>query len=81
MSLNQVERWVREQDIHSSVMQQRRRCSQMQRRAAVQNGTQIQLNRAFSAGQLIYTTPVSIENQTLNVQVDTGSSDLVSVIQ
>lgn len=49
-----------------------------QKRDAIQNGTQLQLSRAFSAGQLIYTAPITIEGQTLNVQVDTGSSDLVS---
>jgi len=51
----------------------------LQKRDPVQNGTQIQLKRTFSEGQLVYTAPITIEGQTMNVQIDTGSSDLVSV--
>ncbi|UZJ54949.1 hypothetical protein CBS101457_004269 [Exobasidium rhododendri] len=53
-----------------------KRSSGLQRRDPVANGTQIQLTRTFDEGQLVYTAPISIEGQALNVQVDTGSSDL-----
>lgn len=50
----------------------------MQRRDPVRNGTQVQLSRTFSQGQLVYTAPITIQNQNMHVEVDTGSSDLVS---
>lgn len=48
----------------------------LHKRDPVVNGTQIQLKRTFSEGQLVYTAPISIEDQAMEVQVDTGSSDL-----
>ncbi|MCO5600715.1 hypothetical protein L7F22_054830 [Adiantum nelumboides] len=48
----------------------------MQRRDPVRNGTQVQLSRTFSQGQLVYTAPITIQNQNMHVEVDTGSSDL-----
>lgn len=48
-------------------------------RRAIANGTKVTLQRAFNGGQLTYTAPIDVEGQTVNVQVDTGSSDLVRV--
>lgn len=44
------------------------------------NGTRIVLTQGDSAGQLIYTMPLMVGSQELPVQVDTGSSDLVSCL-
>lgn len=51
---------------------------ELQKRAPVRSGSQIQLTRGFNAGQLVYTAPVTVEGQTMQVQVDTSTSDLVS---
>lgn len=42
---------------------------------AVGKGSVVQLKRTFLQSQLTYTAPVTVEGQTLNVQVDTGTSD------
>ncbi|PWN36773.1 acid protease [Meira miltonrushii] len=42
---------------------------------AVAKSTVVQLKRTFLQGQLTYTAPITVEGQTLNVQVDTGSAD------
>lgn len=52
----------------------------LQRRGPVANGTVVQLKRTFSEGQLVYTAPISIEGQNMQVQIDTGSSNLVSIL-
>lgn len=64
----------------SAAMIQRRKRGQqwMQKRNPVGNGTQVELTRTFSQGQLVYTAPITIEGQDMHVQIDTGSSDLVS---
>lgn len=40
------------------------------------DSTRIVLTRAFSNGQLTYNVPVTVANQQLNAQLDTGSGDL-----
>lgn len=40
------------------------------------NSTRVVLGRGFANGQLTYNVPVTVANQRLNVQLDTGSGDL-----
>ncbi|EPQ27763.1 uncharacterized protein PFL1_04509 [Pseudozyma flocculosa PF-1] len=40
------------------------------------NDTRVILGRGYSNGQLTYTVPVSLASQHLNLQLDTGSSDM-----
>ncbi|KDN46640.1 acid protease [Tilletiaria anomala UBC 951] len=44
--------------------------------SSYRNTSRIVLSHLGGGGQLIYTMPISINHQTLNLQVDTGSSDL-----
>jgi hypothetical protein len=49
--------------------------SSRQRKRAVAQDAVLQLQRTFLQGQLIYVTSLVVEGQTMEVQVDTGTSD------